>query len=233
MANNKNQGAVDLNETLNKSEAFFNKYKKPIIIALAAIIVLIVGLFLYKSYVSGPRENKASTALAKGQEYFMAEKYDVALNGDSTSFAGFAKLAKQYSGTKAGNLANLYAGLCYANLDKWEDAVKFLDAYTPASDQMVGPAATAALGNAYAHIGQTDKAVNLLKKAAEKADKEAANNTNNSISPTFLLQAGEILESEGKKDEALKLYKSIKEKYVNSPLTQTGEVDKYIERATR
>lgn len=95
---------------------------------------------------------------------------------------------------------------------------------------MVSPAATAALGNAYAHVKQYDKAVDCLKKAASMADKEAADNINNSISPTFLIQAGEILESQGKKDEALKIYQDIKKKYVNSAVY--GQIDKYIERVS-
>ena len=62
-----------------------------------------------------------------------------------------------------------------------------------------------------------------LKKAAEKAD-------NNSLSPTFLIQAGEILESQGKNDEALKMYQTVKEKYFNSMQYQT--IDAYIERVS-
>lgn len=62
------------------------------------------------------------------------------------------------------------------------------------------------------------------------ADKEAADNINNSISPTFLIQAGDILESQGKKDEALKIYQDIKKKYVNSAVY--GQIDKYIERVS-
>ena len=77
------------------------------------------------------------------------------------------------------------------------------------------------LGNAYAHVNQLDKAVSTLKKAAEKAD-------NNTLSPTFLIQAGEILESQQKKDEALKLYQQVKEKYYASMAYQT--IDAYIER---
>lgn len=51
------------------------------------------------------------------------------------------------------------------------------------------------------------------------ADKEAADNINNSISPTFLIQAGEILESQGKKDEALKIYQDIKKNMSTLPFT--------------
>ena len=173
-----------MEESLNQSEAFFLKYKKAIIAVVVALVVIIAGIVLYTTYVSGPREVKASTEIAKGQQLFQAANYEKALNGDSASFKGFAKLADEYSSTAAGNLANLYAGLCYAKLDK---------------------------------------AVSHLKKAAEKAD-------NNSLSPTFLIQAGEILESQGKNDEALKLYQTVKEKYFNSMAYQT--IDAYIERVS-
>ena len=217
-------------ENLNKQEAFLLKYKKVITIAVVALIVIIAGIILYKNYVSTPRQEKASTALAKGQEYFANENYEMALKGDSLGFVGFAKIAKDYSSMAAGNLANLYAGLCQANLGKWEEAVKFLDAYSPEDDSMISPAAVAALGNAYAHVKQLDKAVANLKKAAKMADSQAADGANNSLSPTFLIQAAEILESQNKKAEALSIYKDIKKKYVNSPVMQ--EIDKYIERVT-
>ena len=220
---NQQQAAPTMEETLNQSEAFFLKYKKAIIGVVIALVVIIAGIVLYKTYVSGPQEIKASTAIAKGQEYFAANNFEMALNGDSASFKGFAKLADEYSSTAAGNLANLYAGLCCAKLDKWEDAVKYLEKYDGADDQMISPAAEGALGNAYAHLNQLDNAVSHLKKAAEKAD-------NNSLSPTFLIQAGEILESQGKTDEALKLYQTVKEKYFNSMASQT--IDAYIERVS-
>jgi tetratricopeptide (TPR) repeat protein len=212
-----------MEDTLNKSEAFFLKYKKAIIGAVVALIVIIAGIVLYKTYVSGPREEKASTAIARGQEYFAQGLFKQALEGDSTGFKGFAKLASDYSSTAAGNLANLYAGLCNAQLGKWDEAVKYLENYDGADDQMISPAALGALGNAYAHQNQLDKAVSTLKKAAAEAD-------NNSLSPTFLIQAGEILESQGKKADALKLYQEVKEKYFNSMAYQT--IDAYIERVS-
>ena len=225
MANvNEQQGALNVEETLNKSEAFFLKYKKAIIYGVLAVIVVIAGVIVYNQYVSAPREDKASTALAKGQEYFQQDLYEKALNGDGAGYAGFVKVAADYSSTEAGNLANLYAGLCYAGLGKWNEAAKYLEDFDTKDDQMISPAAEGALGNAYAHLNQLDKAVSHLKNAAKNAD-------NNSLSPTFLIQAGEILESQGKAAEALELYKEIKEKYVYSMQYQT--IDKYIERATK
>ena len=225
---NEQQG--NMNETLNAKEALFLKHRKNISIAIVVIILLVAGVICYNTYVSGPREQEASTALAKGQDYFANQQYDKALKGDGAGYAGFLSIASDYSNTDAGNLANLYAGLCYDNMDKWNEAVQYLDGFSTSDDQMISPAAMAALGNAYAHLKQLDKAVECLKKAANMADSEAMDKTNNSISPVFLIQAGEILESQNKKDEALKIYQDIKTKYVNAPIAQ--EIDKYIERAS-
>lgn len=221
MAKQINQGAPQMEETLSKNEALFLKYQKQIIAAVAAVVIIVAGCIIYHQYVAVPNAQKASTALAKGQQYFMNEDYEKALAGDSIGFAGFLKIAEE--GGDAGNLANLYAGLSYAQLGSWSDAVKYLEKFDQKDDQMISPAMIGALGNAYAHLDQLDKAVNLLKEAAAKAD-------NNSLSPTFLIQAGEILESQNKKDEALKLYQEVKDKYFNSMAYQT--IDAYIERAS-
>ena len=106
---------------------------------------------------------------------------------------------------------------------------------------MVSPAAVSALGNAYAQTGNVDKAIATLKKAADMADSKA-DDVNNSLSPTFLVQAGILLESQNKKDDALKLYQDIKSKYPSAPICsrqqQNGVVldaviDKYIERLSK
>ena len=223
-------GANSHVESSSNTEAFFIKFKKQILIAVVAVIVVIAGLLLYKAYVQAPREDKASTALAKGQQYFNQEQFDKALNGDGAGYAGFVKIASDYSGTDAANLADLYAGLCYANLGKWAEAVTYLEQFSSKGDAMISPSAMAALGNAYANTGNVDKAISTLKKAADMADSKAEDGTNNSLAPTFLVQAAQLLESQKKNDEALKIYQDVKKKYVNAQVVQSSEIDKYIER---
>ena len=216
MANKNVKAAPEMEQQVSKTEAFFEKYKKAIICGVVAVVAVIVCAILVNNYYLEPRSNEASTELAKSQELFDAQQYDKAL-------AGFQKVAADYSSTDAGNLAQLYIGLCQANLGKWQEAVNALESFSGKGDQMISPAAEGALGNAYANLKQYDQAVKHLTTAAKMAD-------NNSLSPTFLIQAGEILESQGKKDEALKLYQQVKENYFNSMQYQT--IDKYIERAS-
>lgn len=207
---------------LNKSEAFVTKYSKQLIAAVVALIVVVLGIVGF-NYLSASSQEEASTAIAASQQQFQNGQYEEALKG-------FLKVADEHSSTKAGNLAKLYAGLCYANLEKWDKAVESLEGFSTKGDAMISPAALFALGNAYANTKQLDKAVSTMKDAASKADSEAKDGVNNSLSPTFLLRAADILMSQGKADEALEIYQDIKKKYVGSMAYQ--EIDKYIERAS-
>lgn len=125
----KTNEALNVEDALTQSEAFLIKNKKTIIGAILAIIIIIAGIVMYKNLYAEPREEKAQAALFKGQEYFEADAFAEALNGDSIGYAGFIKIADQYSGTDAANLAKAYAGLCYAHLGKFEEAVKALDSF--------------------------------------------------------------------------------------------------------
>ena len=222
MAEQKNQNEhLNVEDALTQSEAFLIKYKNAIIGSVVAVIIIVAGFIMYKNLYAEPREEKAQAALFKGQEYFEQDAYEQALNGDSIGYTGFLKVADDYSGTKAANLAKAYAGICYAQLGKYEEAVKMLDSFN-GKDQMVAPAILGAAGNCYAQLSQLDKAASTLLSAADKAD-------NNTLSPIFLIQAGEILVKQGKYDDAVNAYTKIKDKYFQS--YQAMDIDKYIEQA--
>ena len=222
MAEQKNQNEhLNVEDALTQSEAFLVKYKNAIIGGVVAVIIIVAGFIMYKNLYAEPREEKAQAALFKGQGYFEQDAYEQALNGDSIGFVGFLKVADDFSGTKAANLAKAYAGICYAQLGKYEEAVKMLDSFN-GKDQMVAPAILGAAGNCYAQLGQLDKAASTLMSAADKAD-------NNTLSPIFLMQAGEILVKQGKYDDAVDAYNKIKDKYFQS--YQAMDIDKYIEQA--
>ena len=222
MAEQKNQNEhLNVEDALTQSEAFLIKYKNAIIGGVVAVIIIVAGFIMYKNLYAEPREEKAQAALFKGQEYFEQDAFEQALNGDSIGYTGFLKVADDYSGTKAANLAKAYAGICYAQLGKYEEAVKMLDSFN-GKDQMVAPAILGAAGNCYTQLGQLDKAASTLLSAADKAD-------NNTLSPIFLIQAGEILVKQGKYDDAVNAYTKIKDKYFQS--YQAMDIDKYIEQA--
>ncbi|WP_321426040.1 tetratricopeptide repeat protein [uncultured Bacteroides sp.] len=218
----KQEQKLNVEDALSLSEAYLIKNKKGIIGGIVAVIIIIAAFFAYKYLYLAPREEKAETAIFKGEEYFGQDAYETALNGDSIGYKGFIKVANEFSGTKTANLAKAYAGICYAQLGKYSEAQKYLSDFD-GDDQMVSPAILGALGNCYAQLNQLDKAVSTLQDAAKKAD-------NNTLSPVYLLQAGLIMEQQGKYADAITTYTSIKDKYFNS--YQAMDIDKYIERAT-
>lgn len=223
MADKRNtQDPLDLEEAMSSSEAFIIKYKNKFLAGIAAIVIVVVGILGYQHFISEPNEKKASEALFKGEQYFLADNYELALNGDSLGYEGFIKVANEFSGTDAGELANAYAGICHAQLGQYEEAVKYLNNFS-ADDQLASPALMATMGNCYAQLGQLEKAAATLVKAANKANSHA-------LSPIYLIQAGQIYEKLGKKSEAVSAYQTIKDKYFNS--YQSMDIDKYIERAS-
>lgn len=208
---------------VSRTEEFFENNKKAFIIAVVALIVVIAGIALIKTKVIEPREVRVAEYMYPGENYFMAGEYQKALEGDEYDYMGFTEIADNYGGTKAGKLASAYAGICLAQLDSCDLAIKYLKKFN-GKDKMVAPAALGALADCYASTDQLPQAAATFLKAAKKAD-------NNVLSPYYLLQAGLIYEALEKPAEALKLYKEIKAKY---PSSQEGSsIDQYIVRVTK
>lgn len=218
----KQEELVNVEEVVNKSEAFLTKNKNTIVGGIVAVVVVIAAVFCYNNYVKAPRELKASEALFQAEQLFRAGNFEQALNGDSLGAMGFVTVADEYSGTDAGNLANAYAGMALAQLKKYEEAISYLNNFS-GDDAMVAPAVMGTLGNCYAQLGQNEKAASTLMEAASMSD-------SHSLSPIYLLQAGQIYEELGQNDKAVEAYKQIKNKYFNS--MQAYDIDKYIERAS-
>lgn len=209
----------EFDETLAASRSFYEKNKKAILWGVGGLLaIIIIALLVHQFYIT-PRNNKADESIFHAEQAFMDGNYDKALNGDGQNM-GFLSVVEEYGNTKAGNIACLYAAKCYAATEKYQEAIDMLNRFDDCGDEMVSPAAIALKGNCYAEFGDNEKAVEFLMKAAAEAD-------NNTISPTCLLQAGQIYEVLGQKDKALDCYNQIKNKYQQSNLFY--EIEKYIE----
>lgn len=215
------QQVNEFDETLVASKTFFEKHKKTILYGGGCVLAVIIAALLIHQFIITPRNNRANESIFYAEQLFNEGNYEKALNGDGENL-GFLGVIDQYGSTKAGNIACLYAAKCYAETDKFQEAIDMLDKFDDCGDEMISPAAIAFKGNCYAELGQNDKAAELLLKAAKEAD-------NNTISPTCLLQAGQIFLAQGQKDKALDCFKQIKEKHQQSNIYY--EIDKYIEAA--
>ena len=235
MSQNKKQNALDVNDKIAQSEAFISKYKKQLIIGIVAVVVIVGGTFAYIYGYAKPREEKAQELLGNVmQKFVMKQDFENALKGDAQT-PGLTKIAETYGSTDAGNVANYEAGICYFQMGKIKEAIASLEKFSTKGDNTISAQAVAALANCYAADKQLDKAVETFKKAAKATDVPA-------LCAEYLFQAGVLLESQKKNNEALEIYQQIKADYPTAPLCsrqQQGNVvmdamiDKYIDKLSK
>ena len=121
----KNDGISEIQEAISKTELFIEKNKNTIIYVIVGIVLIACVAFLFNKYYIQPRNTDAQNQMLKGQEYFEADMFKEALNGDGKDFIGFAEIADEYSLTKSGNAANAYAAICNYKLGKYAEAIEF------------------------------------------------------------------------------------------------------------
>jgi len=212
---------VDIGSTYQQLEAFFNKNKKILTIALGALVVLVGGYMYYTEMIQKPKEKRALEELFTAEFYFGKDSFNLALNGREGEFYGFLQVIDEYGGTKAGNLARYYAGICYLRMGQFEEAISHLKKFK-SSDVILGPMALGCIGDAYRELGQSEKAVSYYEKAARKSD-------NAFTAPMYLKKAGMTYEEDLKDlEKALKAYKKIREEYGNS--AEGRDIARYIAR---
>jgi tetratricopeptide (TPR) repeat protein len=210
----------DLHQDQHPFLDFVKKNQKALTYTLVLAIVLIGGFFGYSELYQKPREAKAADAIFMAEKYFANDSSNFVLNGDGTS-KGVLYIMKEYSGTKAANLSKYYAGISYFRLNDFNKSIEYLKDFTTNAKQ-VQAIAYGTMGDAYAELKKNDDAVTYYKKAGEYFPEDEA------ISSEYLFRAASFLELNGKNDEAIALYNTIKNKY---PKSEKGFMaDKYINR---
>ncbi|HNW73627.1 MAG: tetratricopeptide repeat protein [Bacteroidales bacterium] len=208
-------GAVE--EVFSKSEQFIEKYQKIILIVIGVIVVIVLGFFGFKRFYLAPREKEAQSQMFMAEKYFELDSLNKALNGDG-QYLGFLSIIEDYSMTKSANLSHYYAGICFLKMGKYDQALEHLDKFS-SDDNIIGPMAKGAMGDAYMELKQVDKAVDLYMDAADMRK-------NDFTTPLFFMKAAMAYEELGKLDKSLEIYKRIKEEYPRS--NEGREIDKYI-----
>ncbi|MCR5248808.1 MAG: tetratricopeptide repeat protein [Paludibacteraceae bacterium] len=217
------QQAAEFSESMEKvenvltsSEAFIENNKKPLLIVLGAVIVVVLGLIWFlKSH--NEKKAEANDAIYKAQSWFERDSFQLALSGND-DFIGFEEVADKYSSTPAGNLACAYAGICYKNLGKNDDAIKYLKKFS-ADDNLLSPAIYGAIGDCYFESNSI--------KDAESYYKKAIDSKNNMIAPLYTYRLAMLYFNNGDNAKAADLMEKLKDDYPQS--NEARDADKYIE----
>ncbi len=206
-----------IEETVSKTEQFYNENKKTIWGCIIAAAVIALGVLAYNQFYLKPKKAEAQEQMYPAEAAFREGNFELALNGDGNNL-GFADLVSEY-GNKAGKAIYLYAGICELKLQNYEEALNYLKKYKGKED-ILAARAQACIGDAYVGLQRYEEAVAQFEKAAAASD--------NMFAAEYLLKAAVACEELGNKDKALKLYETIKDKYPQS--VEGFEIDKYINR---
>jgi tetratricopeptide (TPR) repeat protein len=151
---------------------------------------------------------------------FQKDSFELALNGADLQFLGFVDISSDYSSTKAGMLANYYAGLCYLNLADYNNAIDFFGSFS-SDDIILSSLASGCTGDAYLELGDTENAL--------KSYKDATLSNNSFTSPKYLMKMAMVHEMNEDYSSSLEIYNKIKSDYIDSREAKT--IEKFIARA--
>ncbi len=205
-----------LDETASKTEAWVEKNQKTILSVVGVIAICVLGYLGYQQFIQTPKESEAISEMYQAQKYYEQaltapvkdSLFNLSLSGGEGKY-GFLDIIDNYGGTDAANLSNYYAGMAYLNTNKYQEAIKHLDDFK-SSDQMLGPLAKGAIGDAFVQLNQNEEALKYYEEAASMK-------TNEVTTPRFLLKAGITALNLGKVDQALGHFKTITEDFPNAP----------------
>ena len=211
------QNLENVQEALNTTSMWIEKNQNKLTWAVTIVVALIVGALALNTYVIKPKAVEVNDENAKAVAYFMQGDWEKALNGDVAECIGFQTIADEYKCFQSGKLAALYAGVCYYQMGRFEDAVEYLDKFS-ADDLTIEPAALQLMGDAYVQMEEYAKAV--------KAFEGAAKSGNELIAPMSLKKAGFVYLELGNKAAAKKAFETIKTDYPAS--TEAQNIEAYI-----
>lgn len=223
MAKNKNkkqeEGLREVEQALTKTEQFLENHLNLVLYIIGGLIVVVLGALAVHKYYISPKSAEAQEEIYGAQNYFSLDSFNLALNGDGVSL-GFLDIIDNYGSTKAGNLAEYYAGISYLHLGDYELAIDYLRKFKT-DDLLLAPLAEAAIGDAHVELQEYNKAISAYNKAL-------AMNKNEFTTPTILTKLGLAYEALGEKDKALKTYEKIKADFPKS--NDAANVEKSIAR---
>jgi tetratricopeptide (TPR) repeat protein len=187
-----------------------------------------LGFLGFDKFIQEPKEGQATNDMFQSQQYFDqavngASKdslFTLALNGADGKY-GFLDIADVYSGTKAGNLSNYYAGMAYLNMKDYTNAVTYLNAFS-SDDDILGPIAKGGIGDAFVQLEQLEDAYDYYVQAAQLK-------SNDYTTPMYLYKAGVIGLKLGNNSKALGFFNQIKSDFPQS--MEAKDIDVFIGKA--
>lgn len=207
-----------LDETAKKTESFFEKNVKIISYVFGGILVVTLGYFAYMKSVVEPKNNEGFSLMPKAQELYMRDSLDKAMG--AKGITGFKDIIADYEGTKAAEVASLYAGNIAFQKGKYQEAIDYWNEYS-GSDHLLNAIKIGSIGDALVELNRDDEALEHFLKAANYSDHPATGYI-------YLRKAAMLCLANKQNEKALEYFSEMKERFPEECEQQSNEVDMYI-----
>lgn len=222
--NNKQEGKEtveffqELDQEALQTERFLEKHAKLLSSIFGAILLSVIGYFLYQQFVVAPKNAEATVSYLAAQKNLQQGKDSEALGGKSMVNPGFLGTYEKYSGTDVGKLSAYNAGLLKFKEGKYQEAYDLLDKFRSDNDILMAMK-YGAMADCKTNLNKSDEALSLIDKAINASD-------DGYTSYYFTRKAGLLALALKKKEDAKKYFTSIDDKYQDY---DNGMSDAYIE----
>lgn len=195
-----------LAERLEGAEHWIERHPK-LVSGIAIGLLLIVGGYFGFQYYIGKQNVEANNEMFQAVFYFESDSLDLALNGDGNNL-GFIDITEEFGMTKAGNLANFYAGVCFLKQGKFKPAILYLKDFS-SNDLLVQARAYSLIGDAHMELEEYKEAANYYNKASNYKP-------NKFFTPTYLMKEALAYEKLNDSAKAIAAYDKIINQFFDS-----------------
>ncbi len=211
---------INIGEAYSKAEKFLDENKQSIGIAIAAVVIVVLGTFYYFNMYLPPIKKEAAIEIAGAQRAFEADSFNLAINGNN-EFMGFEEIIESYGSTEVGNTAKYYMGVSLLQTGNYEEAIDFIKSYS-AGDHITRATKEGVIGDCLSQLGEYENAISAYEKAANAY-------VNDFSTPIYLKKAGVTAEKIGDYAAAVTYYEEISKDY--SASAEGRDIEKYLAHA--
>lgn len=193
-----------------------------VLIALAVILVLVIGGWAFVNYRNQQASQELSSALQKYNAPVRPAgepaspqmlSYSSGTERAKAANADFSRIANKYSFTRNGRIARYFEGITLHDMGDNAGAEKQLQQVAGSWDKETSSLAKLALASIYQDTGKTQQAVDLYKALMDKP-------TTTVGKTTAEFELANLYEGNHQPLEAMKIYERMQKDYPTSPIGQ-------------
>ena len=184
-------------------------------IFVGALVLIVLGYFLYRQYIWGPANEKSMDSYWEGLNY-------AKMDSTATALDQLQGVVKKHDGKIGGEVAQFVYARQLMVEGNFKKALKELESVN-VSDTYISVCSVGLQGDCYSELGDYEKAANIYLKAAEMND-------NDYTTPMYLFKAGLCAEEIKNFEKAAECYQRISDDYPG--YASQKQIEKYLSRAS-